>query len=108
MSRYRRMIRLVASDGCAAWPRILELGIASDAEGASVGCEYAEPFVLVQTSSMSSNMGRNGRMLRLVVSDGCATLPRILKLGIASDTEGASLGREYAEPFVLVRNVETP
>jgi len=48
MNRYRRTHPLVPSDGCAAKPRILKLGIASDAEGASVGCEYAEPFVLVR------------------------------------------------------------
>ncbi len=32
-------------------PRILKLGVASDAEGASVGCEFAEPFVLVRSVS---------------------------------------------------------
>jgi hypothetical protein len=45
-------------------------------------------------------------MDRLVLSDGSAAKPRILKLGVASDAEGASVGCEYAEPFVLVRNVE--
>ena len=43
---------------------------------------------------MPSSVSRYGRMNRLVDSDGCAALPRILKLGVASDTEGASLGRE--------------
>jgi hypothetical protein len=32
--------------------------------------------------------------------------PRILKLGVASDAEGTTVGCEYAEPFVLVRNVD--
>jgi hypothetical protein len=44
-------------------------------------------------------------MLRLAVADGCAAKPRILNLGIASDAEGASVGCEYAEPFLLIRNV---
>jgi hypothetical protein len=48
MSGYRRTDRLLLSDRCAAEPRILKLGVASDAEGASVGCEYTEPFVLVR------------------------------------------------------------